>query len=378
MRVQIVDPSAQTPPFDRALAAALARAGADVELVTSSFVHGEVADPAGYRVRESFYPRSSRMASGSLSRRVLGLAEHLPSMLRARRNAGSADVVHYQWLTLPGLDAALLPKAPAKVWTTHGFLRASDSGGRSGLKASLKALERMDALIALSEYGAGSLADAGVPREKIEVIPHGAFDYLAELPVQPLPPELEEAEGPVILFFGLIRPYKGVDVLLRAFAELRDLDAELWIAGRPLGVDMAALRRLAKEVGGRVRFVDRFVSDSEVPALMRRADVVALPYRDAEQSGVLYTALAFGKAIVATSVGGFPEVAAAGKGDTIRLVPPADHAALANALGAVLTEPAERARLEAAARVAANGPYSWDSIAAQTLVLYERLMKGSR
>ena len=88
-----------------------------------------------------------------------------------------------------------------------------------------------------------------------------------------------------------------------------------------------------------MRFVDRFVSDSEVPALMRRADVVALPYRDAEQSGVLYTALAFGKAIVATSVGGFPEVAAAGEGETIRLVPPGDHSALAEALSTVLTEP---------------------------------------
>ncbi len=378
MRVQIVDPSAQTPPFDRALAAALARAGADVELVTSSFVHGEVAEPAGYRVSESFYRRSSRMASGSLGRRVLGLAEHVPGMLRARRAAQAADVVHYQWMTLPGIDARLLPRTPVKVWTTHGFLRASDSGGPAGLKASLKALERMDAVVALSEYGAGSLAEAGVDADKIEVIPHGAFDYLAELPERPLPPELQGAEGPVILFFGLIRPYKGADVLLRAFADLEVEGAEVWIAGRPLGADMEELRRLADAAGGRVRFVDRFVSDSEVPALMRRADVVALPYRDAEQSGVLYTALAFGKAVVATSVGGFPEVARAGEGDTIRLVPPGDHEALAHALASVLGDPAERSRLEAAARAAAAGPYSWDAIASRTLALYERLLGASR
>lgn len=378
MRVQIVDPAAQTPPFDRALAAALARAGADVELVTSSFVHGEVADPVGYRVSESFYRRSSRMPSGSRQRRALGLAEHVPGMLRARRAASAADVVHYQWLTLPGIDAALLPKAPAKVWTAHGFLRASDSSGPAGLKASLRALERMDAVIALSDYGAGRLAEAGVAREKIAVIPHGAFDYLAELPERPLPPELDDATGPVILFFGLIRPYKGADVLLRAFAEMQVENAEVWIAGRPLGVDMDELRQLAEAAGGKVRFVDRFVSDSEVPALMRRADVVALPYRDAEQSGVLFTALAFGKAIVATSVGGFPEVAAAGEGDTIRLVPPGDHTALAEGLSAALSDPAERARLEAAAKAVATGPYSWDAVAAQTLSLYERLVEGKR
>ena len=332
-----------------------------------------MAEPEGYRVDESFYPRSSRMASGSLGRRALGLAEHVPSMLRARRHAAGADVVHYQWMTLPAIDAHLLPDAPAKVWTTHGFLRASDSGGPAGLGSSLKALERMDAVVALSHYGAASLAKAGVPREKIEVIPHGAFDYLTRLPERPLPPELEGAEGPVILFFGLIRPYKGADVLLRAAAELQGDDAEVWIAGRPLGVDMDELRQLAAAAGRRVRFVDRFVSDSEVPALMRRADVVVLPYLDAEQSGVLYTALAFGKAIVATDVGGFGEVAEAGEGETIRLVPPGDHSALAEALGTVLSDPGERARLEAAARAAADGPYSWDAIAARTIALYERL-----
>ena len=378
MRVQIVDPSAQTPPFDRALAAGLARAGADVDLVTSTFFHGEVAEPEGYRVDESFYSRSSRLPSNTRRRRFLGLAEHVPDMLRARRRAEGADVVHYQWLTLPGIDAAILPKGPAKVWTAHGFLRGSGSTGPGGLKASLRALERMDAVVALSEYGAGRLKEAGVAAEKIEVIPHGAFDYLTELPARPLLPEFEGATGPVILLFGLIRPYKGADVLLRAFAEMKTENAEVWIAGRPLGVDMAELRRQAQSIGGKVRIVDRFVSDSEVPALMRRADVVALPYRDVEQSGVLYTALAFGKAIVATSVGGFPEVAAAGEGETIRLVPPGDHVALAAALDGVLSEPAERARLEAAARAAASGSYSWDAIAAQTLALYERLTGGSR
>ena len=130
----------------------------------------------------------------------------------------------------------------------------------------------------------------------------------------------------------------------------------MWIAGRPLGVDMDDLRRQAESTGRTVRIVDRFVSDSEVPALMRRADVVVIPYRDAEQSGVLFTALAFGKAIVASQVGGFPEVAAAGEGRTLRLVPPGDHVALAEALDTVVGDPAERACLEAAARAAAAAP----------------------
>jgi len=223
----------------------------------------------------------------------------------------------------------------------------------------------------LSEYGARRLRESGaVAPDRVHVIPHGAFDYLTRLPAErPLPAELEAAEGPVILCFGLIRPYKGVDVLLRAFADVPG--AELWIVGRSLGVDLGELEQLASAAPGRVRFVPRFVDDAELPAIFRRADIVALPYRDAEQSGVLYTALAFGKAIVASSVGGFPEVVRDhGAG---RLVPPGDPGALAACLRELISQPASRDGLAAAALAAARGPYSWDTVARRTLDLYRRL-----
>ena len=81
-------------------------------------------------------------------------------------------------------------------------------------------------------------------------------------------------KGPVILTFGLIRPYKGTDVLLEAFARVRG--AELWIVGMPR-MPMEPLQELAARAPGTVRFVDRFVTDQEIPAFMRRADIVALP-----------------------------------------------------------------------------------------------------
>ena len=174
----------------------------------------------------------------------------------------------------------------------------------------------------------------------------------------------------MILSFGVIRPYKGIDVLLRAFAAVEG--AELWIVGRPLGVDLAELHHLAAAAPGPVRMLTRFVEDSEIPAIMRRADIVALPYRDVDQSGVLYTALAFGKPIVASAVGGFGEVLQGhGAG---RLVAPGDPDALAAALRELLAQPAERARLGEAALAAASGPYSWDSIAQRTLDLYRQLL----
>ena len=90
MKVQVVDPPAYTPPYDRSLCAALARAGAEVALVTSRFAHGPVPAPLGYEVREAFYRLSARRDATAPGRRALKLAEHLPDMWRYRRGSGSS------------------------------------------------------------------------------------------------------------------------------------------------------------------------------------------------------------------------------------------------------------------------------------------------
>lgn len=366
MRALIVDPPAYTPPYDHALAGAVARAGAEVELVTSRFPHGEVPRSEGYEVRELFYRRSAGL--GPRTRRFARLAEHLPGMRRLGRVARDADVVHYQWLPLPGLDRRLLPRARPRLYTMHW--RLPDASSRIGRSLSAL-LAAMDGVVVHSEHGRERLTrDFGVPPEALEVIPHGAFDYLTTLPdAEPLPPELAEVTAPVVLAFGLVRPYKGTDVLLRAFARAGS-DAELWIVGMPR-MDMEPLRELARAAPGRVRFIDRFVPDREIPAFMRRADLVALPYRNIEQSGVLYTAIAFGRPMVLSDVGGFPEVARTGAAE---LVPPGDDAALAAALERLLGDPAVRERMSAAAERAAAGEYGWDRIGERTVAFYERLL----
>jgi len=369
MKVQLVDPSAFTPPYDHSLAAALTRAGAGVELLTSRFLYGPVPEASGYRVRECFYRRSSARGLSAPGRRAFKAAEHLSDMWRLRSSI-DADVVHYQWLTMPTLDAHLLPGRRPRVMTAHYVLPPSPS--RRQAARARRLFGQMDAVVAHSEQGARRLRDeAGVDPSRVHVIPHGAFDYLARLPDEkPLPTELDDAEGPVILFFGLLRPYKGLETLLRAFQEVKG--AELWIVGNPR-MDVEPLRRLAADAPGRVRFVTRFVEDAEMPAIFRRADVVALPYRDAEHSGVLYTGLAFGKPLVLSAVGGFPEVAAEG---AARLVPPGDPDALAATLSELVANPEARAELSAAAQAAASGPYSWDAVASQTLALYRKLMES--
>jgi glycosyltransferase involved in cell wall biosynthesis len=367
MRVQLVDPAAYTPPYDHALAAGLARLGVEVELVTSEFPYGPVPREDGYRVREFFYRRGSRPHIGARRRRLLRAVEHVPDMRRYRRAAEQADLVHYQWLPLPALDRRLLPPKRPRLYTMHW--RLPEAGSRiAGTLEGL--LARMDAVVVHSEHGARRLeADFGVPRERLRVIPHGAFDYLTRQEDEvPLPDELRAVEGPVILAFGLVRPYKGTDVLLEAFRSIEG--AELWIVGMPR-MPMEGLREVARRASGTVRFVDRFVTDPEIPAFMRRADIAVLPYRNIEQSGVLYTALAFGRPLVLSAVGGFPEIAERG---AARLVPPEDPEALAETLRGLLEDPAERGRLGSAAAREAATTYSWAHIAEQTQALYRELL----
>jgi glycosyltransferase involved in cell wall biosynthesis len=367
MRVHIADPPAFTPPYDHALCAALARAGADVELITSRFAYGDVPTAEGYRVSECFYTRALG-APASRLRRVTKLLSHVPDMLAYRRSAQrSADVVHFQWLTVPWLDGALLPRRP-RVLTAHDLLPREPHPGQ--VAAQRRLFDRMDALVVHSEYGRRALVEGlGVRADKVNVIAHGAFHDLAALASdRALPAELAAADGPVVLFFGLLRPYKGLETLLEAWRGVTG--AELWIVGRPR-MELAPLRALA---GPGVRFVPRFVGDAELAACFRRADIVVLPYAGTERldfSGVLATALAFGRAIVVSDVGGFSEVAAHG---AAWLVSPGDPEALRAALVKLIEDPGAREALGSAALAAARGPYSWDAAARATLSLYERLV----
>ncbi len=159
MRVQLVDPSAFTPPYDRALAGALARRGAEVELLTSRFLYGPVPEAAGYRVRECFYRRSAERGLEAPGRRICKAAEHLRDMRRLRGEL-DADVVHYQWLTMPTLDARLLPPRRPRLLTAHYILPPAPT--RRQVATARRLFAGMDAVIAHSEHGAARLREVGL------------------------------------------------------------------------------------------------------------------------------------------------------------------------------------------------------------------------
>ncbi len=381
MRVHVVDPSAYTPPYDHALCRALSAVNVEVELFTSRFVYGPVAAPDGYARREWFY-RVALGAPGGRVRMASKLAQHVPDMLRYRHAARTADVVHFQWLAVQHLDGHLLPANRSAlgvrrplVLTAHDVLPREPRPGQ--IAAQRRLYDRFDAIIVHSEHGRARLIDElGADGERVHVIPHGVLTHLAErssdTPPRPLP---FQTDKPVVLCFGLMRPYKGIDVLLRAWrgahGEAQIEDAELWIAGMPR-MDISALQATAPP---NVRFVPRFIGDHELPAYFERADLVVLPYLQADQSGVLFTALAFGKPLLLSDVGGFPEIAGTG---AARVVAAGDPHALGQALRELLRDRAALTEMCVRARAVAHGRYSWKAIARAHMQLYERLLQDAR
>ena len=178
-------------------------------------------------------------------------------------------------------------------------------------------------------------------------------------------------EGEVAVFFGYVRRYKGLDLLLEAWPRVRERRPVTLVAAGEFYEDAAPYRALAAAVGGEpaVRLLDRYLPDDEVEALFKAADVVVLPYRSATQSGVTHVAFALGVPVIITDVGGLGETVKAEQ--TGLVVPPEDPRALAEAVVRFFEEglaPRLRAGVEAVRQ--AN---SWDMLADHVVALGDTL-----
>ena len=328
MRVQMVDPSAFTRPYDHALCAALAARGGRRRRADHQPVRlREVPSPDGYAVRELFYRRAVG-APGSPARLAPSWSSTCPDMLRYRALAAAADVVHFQWLAVQASTGGCCPSADGPDRARPASARAP-AGAGAGPAAALRRGRRGGGALGVRTRAAGVRArgrpgeGAGHPPRRVQA------------------PDADGARGPLPAE-PRGRRDAGRAVLRPAPAVQGRRDAARGLAGglRRGAVDRRAAADADRAVAGTgrrpVRFVPRFVSDAELPAFFRRADVVVLPYARTERldwSGVLATALAFGKPIVVSDVGGFGEVADLG---AARLVAPGDPDALREALAGLL------------------------------------------
>ena len=365
VRIALLDPPSYSPAYDHHLASALGARGHEVDLLTSPFAFGEPPAPNGYRRRELFLPLSAKLlrrAPRSRLRFVLKGAEYVPSVVRLVRSVGALDpdVVHVQWLAVPRHDLRWierLRRGRPVVLTAHNVL---PHVGDADAAARRRLYNAFDRVVVHTARGAEQLVAFGVPADRIVRIPHGTFDAPSAA-IQP-------PTGRTLLFFGLIRRYKGLDTLIRALAEIPY--ARLVVAGDPLD-PIEPTQQLARDlqVDDRIEWRLGYLPASEIETLMREATLTVFPYRGGESaSGALSTALGHGRPAVVTEV----------LGETVRefgaglVVPPDDPSALAEAINRLLDDPQA---LEEAFRGTerARQALSWDAIAAAHERLYADL-----
>jgi glycosyltransferase involved in cell wall biosynthesis len=369
LRIALLDPPSYSPAYDHHLASALAARGHEVDLLTSPFAFGALPEPDGYERRELFLPLSGRLLRRrprSRLRLPLKALEYLPSVGRLVRcvSALQSEIAHVQWLAVPRYDlrwVSRLRRERPVVLTAHNVLPHSGEADEAQRRAIYSAFDR---IVVHTQSGAEQLGRFGVPPKRIVRIPHGTFDA-------PPASAIEPPTGRTLLFFGLVRHYKGLDVLVRALAEIPD--ARLVVAGDPLD-SIAPIKLLADElgVGARIEWRLGYLPEEEVGALMREATLAVFPYRSTESaSGALATALGHGRPAVVTDVGAL--------GDTVRdfgaglVVPPDDPDALAEACRRLLDDPAALERAFLGTEAARRG-LSWSAIAEAHERLYTDLL----
>lgn len=372
----MLDPSGFSPPYTDQLCSGLAASGHEVTLFTTQTPFGNTSDWT-YQRCDHFYRYTGRFRE---TLPIIGLAgkglEHVWDLLRLERELRSwnPDVIHFQWFPLPIVDQWFLDRlrtiAPI-VHTVHDSRPYQDSPSAWLQTRNASDIRgRATHLIAHTDYTKTQLTNAGIKPSDISIIPHGL-----------LPGDLNKtkvAEGSPdmrILFFGTLKPYKGVKTLLETVALLPTevlQEVTVHIAGRPM-MDVGPLETLARslEIDQYIEWNLGYIPEDLISAIFGRATVVALPYHHIDQSGVLMTAIHAGVPVVASDVGGMSETIIDGTHGI--LVPPGDPQAFADALTGILSDGERSASMERAMGVLAKEWPSWKEIGEETAFLYYSL-----
>ncbi len=384
LHVLLVDASLFTAPYDAALTEGLLANGVLPTWAVRPTRPGDRQEIPGEYVDDFFYKRIERLtflparvrtAAKGLAH-ALGLAQLVVRVLVRR-----PDVVHFQWLVVPPLDALAIRLIALRcpvVLTVHDTVPFN--GERLSLLQNLAfdwPLRLSQRLIVHTRAGRDRLVERGVPDGKVAVIPHGPLqlpgakagpaDEGAADHSPPLPLPLARDGRISFVLFGEIKPYKGPDLLVEAVSRLpgplRDR-ARVIIAGRPR-MDLAPLLARIEQLGlgSTVEVWSRRLSEPEMAELFALADCFVFPYRQIDASGVYFLTKALGKWLIATRVGIFAEEMQDGAQGA--LIPPEDVPALTEALAAAI---------DRRPRPAGNSPgSSWTDIGRATRQLYDQV-----
>jgi glycosyltransferase involved in cell wall biosynthesis len=225
-------------------------------------------------------------------------------------------------------------------------------------------LKKVDKIIVHGKNLLNDLKKQNIKSDKIEITPHGDYSFFLNYAKSDI------KEDNSILFFGRIKPYKGIEYLIEAESIISKIvsNYKIIIAGE------GEISPYKKHIKNDSKFIiiNEYISDREVALLFKKASIVVLPYTDASQSGIIPIAYAFKKPVVVTNVGSISEIV----DDKVTgfIVPPRDASALADAIIKLLGDDELRKKMGENAHKKMIDEMSWDKIAEDTIKIYKRII----
>ncbi len=380
MKIALIDPSLFTWPYDHALAAGLAANGHHVTLYTKHLSTKEQGKGDTY-IRELFYPGFQSALMKKLPQKLFLILKglmHIVSMthLWFVLKKDKPDAIHFQWTPLAVIDQFFIPlfrKIAPTILTVHDSSPFNNNpSARLQRVGAIKIMGLFDHLIVHTEKARKALIGYGLPESRISRIAHG---LLESVPEESSPAPQSSSDKVTLLLFGQVKPYKGTDILIEALAKLPPATLQktrLQVTGKPQ-MEMQPLFDRAKELGvaDSISWDLRFVDEEEIPAIFRSADIMVMPYREIDASGVLMIALCVGRPIVASRIGLFAEILEDGTHGA--LTPIGDADALALALDRLISDESLRRRTGENVLALRKSIPDWTEIGQTTGDLYKNI-----
>ncbi len=375
LKIALIDPSLFSPPYDEALAQALIDIGLQVEVYTRQSRPGEKQIAQKLVSKFQFFRVSEKLLAMKVGKlaKIIKSFEYLLDL--ARFSIGDrGSVVHVQWLILPIFESVawrlykLLHPNTKLVLTLHDskpFLGATSSFVQK--IGYLNAAKAFDQFIVHTHEAKEIWLSRGL--KNIEVIPHGILKV--DTNISHDKPTNYNANIKEVLFFGLIKHYKGLDILIEAWGQIDKADKKDWklrIAGNPVD-DISHIKLRCQELNFNDEIIWdlRFIPEEELHSIFSAASCFVFPYREIDASGAFLSILPYLKPIVATKVGLFKELLIHEQSGL--LVEKENPSELANSLMQIMTNQNFGNQLKLGLNEVSSN-LSWPEIAKKTLKFY--------
>lgn len=286
-------------------------------------------------------------------------------------NKEKYDIVHYNGLMLAAFVTTLFLKRKNVLWTIHDpYPHTGDESASTTALHRLIGFLNVNIILHNKFWMNDFIHDYSVNPKKIYYVKHGAMDVYCSFCDQR---SHHVPQNKTLLFFGRISKYKGIEYLIHAAikAKSRIPDLKIIIAGSgKYYFDITEYQN--NEL---FEFRNRYIGNEELVELVQECDAVVCPYTDATQSGVILTAFALNKPVIATAVGGIPEVVISDV--TGKLVPAKDEDALSDAIVDMLSNPEKKQVMSKnIEKQFGSGEFSWNAISDQVINIYKATLRA--